>query len=755
SVNLENFLQPDDVGDYKEFVRDSGTTNCARECKKDGAPRLCYYRFTLEAYATLTDACQNCTEEISQCENVQCVPADGFEKGILTVNRRLPGPSIQVCLGDEIVVDVENKMPARSTTLHWHGIFQRGTQWNDGVPMVTQCAILQDTKFRYNFYANQPGTFYWHSHDGTQKVLGLQGSLVVRRPKEDSPNGKLYDFDKPDHVILVTDWFHRSEEDQFPGMRNSNNYIFTYFLINGRGRYKVRARTQKVLGLQGSLVVRRPKEDSPNGKLYDFDKPDHVMFVTDWFHRSEEDQFPGMRNSNNYIFTYFLINGRGRYKDLKSGNSTITPYTVFHVQPGKRYRFRIIAATCSHCHTRISFEGHNLTLIATDANPVKPVVIDYFDIFSGERYDFVLNATNEIKSYWIKVQGMGPCALDNIYQLAVLQYEGANTAIPTSLVPESDVFNTTGIVLNPENAMCAKGQNGLCVTQLESAVAINKNVLVPDPDIEFVLRMGYYYPNYTKDYYLTFIRITVPRFTQPPTVQFLRGEYGPCGVRGASKPACLKEQVDGSDVIGRWDKPGSVNGWPVPCPGPDFPDTIYWFNNIFNQLPESPPLTQWKDIPADAYCPLGSNGSAVCNKDLCSCFHLLKIRLGAVVEFTILDESEKGGISHPLHLHGFAFNVMDIGLTDDAKNVAAIYKSKQLSGAPVLKDTVAIPSDGYTVLRIVADNPGYWMFHCHFLFHHVAGMSFVIQVGEPEDLPPMPQGIPKCGNFLPPVGNAP
>ncbi|XP_069675391.1 uncharacterized protein [Periplaneta americana] len=620
SVNLENFLQPDDVGDYKEFVRDSDTTNCARDCKKDGAPRLCYYRFTLEAYATLTEACKNCTEDISQCANVQCVFADGFEKGILTVNRRLPGPSIQVCLGDEIVVDVDNKMPARSTTLHWHGIFQRGTQWNDGVPMVTQCAIPEDTKFRYNFYANQPGTFYWHSHDGTQKVLGLQGSLVVRRPKEDSPNGKLYDFDKPDHVILVTDWFHRSEEDQFPGMRNLNNYIFTYFLINGRGRYK----------------------------------------------------------------------------DLKSGNSTITPYTVFHVQPGKRYRFRVIAATCSHCHTRISFEGHNLTLIATDANPVKPVVVDYFDIFSGERYDFVLNATNEIKSYWIKVQGMGPCALDNIYQLAVLQYDGANSALPKSSVPEADVFNPTGIVLNPENATCAKGQNGLCVTHLESAVPVDKNVLVPDPDIEFVLRMGYYYPNYTKDYYFTFNR-----------------------------------------------------------PGPDTADTMFWFNNIFNQLPESPPLSQWKDIPADAYCPLASNGSAVCNKDLCSCFHNLKIKLGAVVEFTFLDESDAGGVNHPLHLHGFAFNVMDIGLTNDAKQVAAIYKSKQLSVAPVLKDTVAVPSGGYAVVRIVADNPGYWMFHCHFLFHHVAGMSFVIQVGEPEDLPPMPQGIPKCGNFLPPVGNAP
>lgn len=82
----------------------------------------------------------------------QCVLADGVERGILTANRMIPGPSIQVCEGDKVVVDVENHMEGMEVTLHWHGIFQRGSQYYDGVPFVTQCPIQQGNTFRYDKY---------------------------------------------------------------------------------------------------------------------------------------------------------------------------------------------------------------------------------------------------------------------------------------------------------------------------------------------------------------------------------------------------------------------------------------------------------------------------------------------------------------------------------------------------------------------------------------------------------------------------
>lgn len=33
-------------------------------------------------------------------------------------------------------------------TLHWHGLLQKGYQYYDGVPMVTQCPIMAGSTFR-------------------------------------------------------------------------------------------------------------------------------------------------------------------------------------------------------------------------------------------------------------------------------------------------------------------------------------------------------------------------------------------------------------------------------------------------------------------------------------------------------------------------------------------------------------------------------------------------------------------------------
>jgi Multicopper oxidase len=31
-----------------------------------------------------------------------------------------------------------------------------------------------------------------------------------------------------------------------------------------------------------------------------------------------------------------------------------------------------------------------------------------------------------------------------------------------------------------------------------------------------------------------------------------------------------------------------------------------------------------------------------------------------------------------------------------------------------IKDTISIPSKGYIIFRFKADNPGWWLLHCHF-----------------------------------------
>lgn len=46
---------------------------------------------------------------------------------------------------------------------------------------------------------------------------------------------------------------------------------------------------------------------------------------------------------------------------------------------------------------------------------------------------------------------------------------------------------------------------------------------------------------------------------------------------------------------------------------------------------------------------------------------------------------------------------------------------------------------------------GFWLFHCHFLFHITIGMNLILQVGTHADLPPVPPNFPTCGDHLPPI----
>jgi len=68
---------------------------------------------------------------------------------------------------------------------------------------------------------------------------------------------------------------------------------------------------------------------------------------------------------------------------------------------------------------------------------------------------------------------------------------------------------------------------------------------------------------------------------------------------------------------------------------------------------------------------------------------------------------------------------------------------------PVVKDTLLIPVRGYVVIQFVANNPGYWMVHCHIDMHMMAGMAVVFKVGVTgTEFPALPATFPTCKPFL-------
>nr|CAD7439513.1 unnamed protein product [Timema bartmani] len=151
----------------------------------------------------------------------------------------MDGPPIDVCQGDLVVIDVSNMMEGIEESMHWHGILQKGYQFMDGVPMLTQCPIAYLNIFRYKFRVPECGTFFYHSHSGLNKVNGIHGSFVVRCPQSEDIHGHLYDHDLPEHTIIMSDWLHVPASMHLPGSSHILNGIPENVLINGRGRSTV------------------------------------------------------------------------------------------------------------------------------------------------------------------------------------------------------------------------------------------------------------------------------------------------------------------------------------------------------------------------------------------------------------------------------------------------------------------------------------------------------------------------------------
>lgn len=82
------------------------------------------------------------------------------------------------------------------------------------------------------------------------------------------------------------------------------------------------------------------------------------------------------------------------------------------------------------------------------------------------------------------------------------------------------------------------------------------------------------------------------------------------------------------------------------------------------------------------------------------------VPVGELQVWEILNQT---GMDHPVHLHGFFFQVLEV------------------NGEPPpflsWEDTVNVPVKGRAKIAWVADDrPGSWMYHCHILEHHAAGM---------------------------------
>jgi iron transport multicopper oxidase len=132
-----------------------------------------------------------------------------------------------------------------------------------------------------------------------------------------------------------------------------------------------------------------------------------------------------------FISNSTLINGLGRYQGGPS-----SPLSVVNVQFGKRYRFRLVSVACDSFFT-FSIDGHNMTIIEADGVNTEPLTVDSLQIFSAQRYSFILHAKEKVGNFWIRAVQRpgadgGPPGFVGGINSAILRYTGAPEVDPTT-----------------------------------------------------------------------------------------------------------------------------------------------------------------------------------------------------------------------------------------------------------------------------------------------------------------------------------
>ncbi|KAG5970751.1 hypothetical protein E4U55_001460 [Claviceps digitariae] len=161
---------------------------------------------------------------------------DGVYRPMMLINNQFPGPLVECNEGDTIIVHVQNKA-VNATSIHFHGLFQNGTNFMDGTVGVTQCPIAPNSNFTYHFdVRGQSGTYWYHAHHSAQAADGLVGPVVVHSKSERTTQELDYATDR---IVMVQDHYHNTTSELLmdylaPDMEN-NEPVPDNPLINGRG----------------------------------------------------------------------------------------------------------------------------------------------------------------------------------------------------------------------------------------------------------------------------------------------------------------------------------------------------------------------------------------------------------------------------------------------------------------------------------------------------------------------------------------
>ena len=110
----------------------------------------------------------------------------------------------------------------------------------------------------------------------------------------------------------------------------------------------------------------------------------------------------------------------------------MSPLAIINVEQGKRYRFRVIGASCDPSFN-FTIDEHKITIIEVDGIEIIPVLVDSLAVFAGQRYSVVITADRLVNNYWIRaLSDLRNQTFNGGQSSAILRYRGAPDGDPTT-----------------------------------------------------------------------------------------------------------------------------------------------------------------------------------------------------------------------------------------------------------------------------------------------------------------------------------
>lgn len=553
----------------------------------------------------------------------------GKEKRAIAVNGQIPMSTLTFTEGDIAEIIVHNKSK-ESTSLHWHGIYLPNKY--DGVPYLTQMPIMPGETFTYRFPIIQNGTHWYHSHSGLQEQIGMYGSLILLKKKDDPTFRKGID-DLPAVPIILSEWTDIKPENVQRMLRNASDWaaikkgtVQSYAEAIAEGHFQTK------VGNEWKRML--------------------AMDVSDIY------------------YDRFLINGKNEIQ-----------FPNFSAADKVRLR---IANGGASSYFWLTYAGGKITVVANDGNDVEPVEVDRLIVGVSETYDVVITIPNQNTAYEFLVTpedrtksasayfGKGIIQLQS--RLPKLKYfEGMK--MMNDMMKMDGSMNDMGMEMSYQkmdmNAVMYPEVSGMAKMDMNSDIKDSK-----DSRNKMDMNSKMNHSNHQMDENLD-----------------------------------IKSSGNKMDMISKMDHSNHQM---------DMNSDLVTLNYGMLKSPVITTLPKEAAVRELNFMLTGNMNRYVWSMDnkVLSEVDKILIKKGEIIRITIQNNSM---MRHPMHLHGHDFRILNgQGEYSPLKNVLDI-----------------MPMETNTI-EFLANNDGDWFFHCHILYHMMAGMNRVFTYDQQEPNPYLP-----------------